>query len=147
MQEKLARSASGIYAGFGILPIDIVPPSRANDLIHALDIQTGQAVRSPAASAVLPEDSVKEIFRARELKDAFRQQLIETGRSIRAGRGPQTVLHALLLEDRQSLGRIAAKLHSDPRDLELSLSILVDIGWVQVDDSGPLKRYTLPGIS
>lgn len=141
MKEQLARNVSGVYPGFGILPIDMVAPSRANDLLVALDVHAPQHHQP---DSVTPPD---EIFRERELKDAFRRQLLETGRSIRTGRGPRTVLHALLLEDGQTLGRIAAKLHSDPRDLELSLSILVDIGWVQVDDSGPLKRYTLPGIS
>ena len=138
MKNHLSEDVDRIYPGFGFPPIDIdVRPSEAHrleDFMAALGIDAGDE-SSEVAPVVLGE------------VHGLRRQLLDTGRSIRRGSGPETVLHALLLEDGQTLGRVAAKLHKDPRDCEFDLTALVDMGWVQVDDSGPLKRYTLPGIA
>lgn len=126
------------YKGFGPPPVDYdlrTRGSRLGNFVAALDIPLGKL------GEVYDED-----VRRADLNH-LREQILETGRAIREGSTPHTVLHALLLEDEQTLGRIAAKLHRDPRDLELSLGVLVRLGWVAVEGSGPLSRYTLPGIA
>jgi hypothetical protein len=77
----------------------------------------------------------------------IRDELVGTARSIRAGRGPQSVLHALLLEDDQTVGQVAAMLHRDPRDLELAFVALQKIGWLRsITVDGPLPRFRLVGL-
>lgn len=137
MNRKLLDDTGRVYAGFGFPPIDVddrLEGSRVGDFMAAFGLELGAGDIDESAGA------------GGDPLQCLRQQLLGTARSIRTRSGPTTVLHALLLEDDQTLGRIAAKLHADPRDLELSLNALMELGWVKVNDSGPLKRYMVPGI-
>jgi hypothetical protein len=73
----------------------------------------------------------------------LRNEIEETARSVRHRRSPETVLHALLLKDNQTVGQISAMVHRDPRDLELALDALISLSLVRVDKTKHLERYSL----
>ena len=85
-------------------------------------------------------------FYKQDLEQRFRAHLSKTYMSIREGGNgsPQTVMHALILGDQQTIGDIAARMHADPRLLRADLSMLSETGWLISDTSdSDLTRYTL----
>jgi hypothetical protein len=87
-----------------------------------------------------------ELDGSEALQTAFRE-VLEIARALRRGEEPRSPLYALFFEDSVTLGDIAGRLHTDPRDLEVSLQALVQIGWVSKDDSRPRVRYSLIGLA
>jgi hypothetical protein len=75
----------------------------------------------------------------------FARELASTARSVKAGGTPATVLHALMQEGPLAAGEIAGIVHSDPRDNDVTLSTLIELGVVEVDDSRPMPRYFITG--
>ena len=90
-----------------------------------------------------PAQSAAEDRRLQDNLKVLRREMEETGRSIRRGASPSTVLHALLLQDDQTIGQIAAATHRDPRDLHLAIDSLVALSLVRVDATRHLSRYSL----
>jgi hypothetical protein len=124
-----------VYPGFGPPPL----------------IQRGP--RGGTLEDLLPDGTPAEAVGQRTEHDEalheeiVRREVLETARAIRSNSGPTTVFHALLLADGQTLGQLAAKLHLDPRELELPLQVLVSEGWAIEDASSRLHRYSLLGLA
>ena len=85
-------------------------------------------------------------FYAQVLGGGIKKQLTSTFDSIRHyPHEPQTILHALMLRDEQTIGQISARLHVDPRTLASDVGILIETGLAQVVGEGPLTRYSMLG--
>lgn len=89
------------------------------------------------------EWSVRAVM-TRRMNDLLMQHVRATLISLHQGTGePKTALHALMLEDNQTIGRIAAQLHQPPDTFMPDLGVLVETGWVEIDKSTPLTTYSL----
>jgi hypothetical protein len=131
---KLDARVEDVYV-YGV-PLVIQPVEHQNDLAELID--EGPIVLGP-------DGSLSEVA-SEPIVQALRKEVVNTGRSIRDGGDPRTVLAALILADRLSLGQIAGMIHQDPRDLDDSLRALIAVGWVDVTSENHLPKYTLIGL-
>lgn len=115
----------GVYSGFGLPPI-----------MHP----------GPTAKGLITEPEVAD----RGLEEARRvagDELLATAASVRENREqPQTVMHALILSSRLSLGGIAARLHRDPVELRSTVEALVATTLVVKVDEEPVPTYAIVGM-
>jgi hypothetical protein len=135
---RLDERVDDVYP-FGI-PLINQPVEKVNQLREKVSqlgvyVDEGSASEARAGARMVAELTLSTIQR----------ELIGTAHSIRADGEPKTVLHALLLEDDLTLGRIAGTIHQDPRDLAFQLEALCDLGWVRRQGGDGPERYSLVG--
>lgn len=110
-------------------------PVAAGRLILAPELDESSAVRYTETREAPPS----------ELQLAVIAELSKAAESIRSGGRPGSVLHALLAEDGLSLGRIAGKTQKPVSDVELTLLLLSDAGWVERTGDGSEATYYVRG--
>jgi len=122
-----------VYEGYGLPEVRVDSRPRGWQLVE--DLSPLDLAKSPSLLDLDPSERASA-FRA------LRRQLRQLASAVREDAEPTNVLHALVLEDSQTIGQLAAKMHGAPLEFEGDLQQLVVLGLVVIEP-GPLPRYSL----